>query len=284
MGDAPVEVGTPVRAVIQGQSPSPSFSALATLKSSSSPHPSPRPHVQGAAKQPLDSAGIGRWRCAALDKFLAALEAGAEEWAGHSGSQGVEVCTIHQAKGLEWEHVVVARVNESTLPLPFFPPSHMQDGCHAQDANQLAEEHEEEERRLLYVAMTRAKSSLTLTHILFDDHGELCHPSRFLQEIRGNETALVDAFQGTTFDPAPTKTAVPNTAEKTPARTDMPRLPPFDNDPAVHIDAAPTNRELQIETRPPLLLGAEGHAPGPFSREAKRRRREETRANAGASS
>lgn len=57
------------------------------------------------------------------------------------------LATIHAAKGLEWEHVYVIGCSEGLLPL-----------THANTADELAEE-----RRLFYVALTRAASSLTLT-------------------------------------------------------------------------------------------------------------------------
>jgi DNA helicase-2/ATP-dependent DNA helicase PcrA len=59
----------------------------------------------------------------------------------------VTLATIHAAKGLEWEHVYVIGCSEGLLPL-----------THANTADELAEE-----RRLFYVALTRAASSLTLT-------------------------------------------------------------------------------------------------------------------------
>ena len=52
--------------------------------------------------------------------------------------------TMHAAKGREWRCVIVANLTEGQMPL--------------------AEADEEEERRLLYVACTRAKDRLVLTH------------------------------------------------------------------------------------------------------------------------
>lgn len=59
----------------------------------------------------------------------------------------VTLSTIHAAKGLEWDTVYIAGVSEGLLPLSF-----------ATDDAAIAEE-----RRLLYVAVTRAKSALTLS-------------------------------------------------------------------------------------------------------------------------
>ncbi len=56
--------------------------------------------------------------------------------------------TIHSAKGLEWESVFIMGLSDGTLPITFSLDS---------------EEEIEEEQRLLYVALTRAKSKLCLT-------------------------------------------------------------------------------------------------------------------------
>jgi len=59
----------------------------------------------------------------------------------------VTLATIHAAKGLEWQHVFIIGLTEGYLPI-----------AHAKTESELAEE-----RRLLYVGVTRAKQSLLLT-------------------------------------------------------------------------------------------------------------------------
>lgn len=78
----------------------------------------------------------------------------------------VTIATIHAAKGLEWAHVHVAGVAEGLLPI-----SH---------ATSLAEI--DEERRLLYVAITRAQRTLSLTWARHSGH-QVRQPSRFLAEL-----------------------------------------------------------------------------------------------------
>lgn len=78
----------------------------------------------------------------------------------------VTIATIHAAKGLEWQHVHVVGLAEGLLPV-----SH---------ATTLAEI--DEERRLLYVAITRAQRSLSLTWARHSGHS-VRQPSRFLAEI-----------------------------------------------------------------------------------------------------
>ena len=75
---------------------------------------------------------------------------------------GVFVNTLHQSKGLEFCAVWIIGVNEGSLP-------------HTQSFD--LPEAMEEERRLLYVGMTRAKKYLSLSF------SEEMPPSRFLSEI-----------------------------------------------------------------------------------------------------
>ena len=82
----------------------------------------------------------------------------------------VTLMTLHNAKGLEFGHVFVVGMEEGTFPR----------------ARSLDEHNLEEERRLAYVGITRARETLTLTHAkLRSSWGEREYrmPSRFLSEI-----------------------------------------------------------------------------------------------------
>lgn len=78
----------------------------------------------------------------------------------------VFLCTLHQAKGLEFQIVMLPDINEDNIP--------------HNKAVQPAEL--EEERRLLYVGMTRAKEVLHLYYVKEQYHKER-NPSRFLWEM-----------------------------------------------------------------------------------------------------
>jgi DNA helicase-2/ATP-dependent DNA helicase PcrA len=114
-------------------------------------------------------------------------EAGEDEGAGLTGfldrsalvsdadeigrERGVTLMTAHLAKGLEFDAVFLPGLEENLFP-------------HARAAS--ANEDLEEERRLLYVAMTRARKRLFLSHAGFRRlRGELLPnpPSRFLEEV-----------------------------------------------------------------------------------------------------
>jgi ATP-dependent DNA helicase Rep len=92
----------------------------------------------------------------------------------------VTLSTLHAAKGLEWPHVVLAGVNEGLLP---FKPE--EDGVSLQqDALNLTRI--QEERRLMYVGITRAQRSLLVSWSKRRKKGrEMVNamPSRFIAEM-----------------------------------------------------------------------------------------------------
>ncbi|CAK8571971.1 unnamed protein product [Lathyrus sativus] len=85
----------------------------------------------------------------------------------------VTLTTIHQAKGLEWDIVFIVKANESEIPL-----LHEYKGV-VKDTAAIVEE----ERRLLYVAMTRARQKLFILYVTVDSNWQMLQPSRFLKEI-----------------------------------------------------------------------------------------------------
>jgi DNA helicase-2/ATP-dependent DNA helicase PcrA len=87
-----------------------------------------------------------------------------------TGEGRVTLMTLHNAKGLEYDHVFVVGMEEGTFP----------------HARSMDEQNLEEERRLAYVGITRAKKTLTLTYArVRSTYGEREYqiPSRFLSEI-----------------------------------------------------------------------------------------------------
>jgi DNA helicase-2/ATP-dependent DNA helicase PcrA len=84
-----------------------------------------------------------------------------------SAEQRVPVLTIHQAKGLEFDVVFVAGCSDGDLPR----------------RRSMADRRGEEERRLFYVALTRAKRTLVLTRAAYSDGGRPKQPSPFLSAL-----------------------------------------------------------------------------------------------------
>ena len=88
----------------------------------------------------------------------------------------VTLSTLHAAKGLEWPHVVLAGVNEGLLP---FRPD--EDAGAAAQAARI-----EEERRLMYVGITRARNTLAVSWTRRRKKGRevvAAQPSRFIAEM-----------------------------------------------------------------------------------------------------
>jgi DNA helicase-2/ATP-dependent DNA helicase PcrA len=89
---------------------------------------------------------------------------------GRTTEDAVVLSTVHQAKGLEWKHLFVIGLNDGRFP----------------SARALKGEDEEEERRLFYVAVTRAKWGLSLCYTLTGSDTKglgFLKPSRFIKEL-----------------------------------------------------------------------------------------------------
>jgi DNA helicase-2/ATP-dependent DNA helicase PcrA len=88
-------------------------------------------------------------------------------------ADGVTLATLHAAKGLEWDSVFLAGLQEGTLPFSY-----------AESPAEI-----EEERRLLYVGMTRARVDLALSWSLARNPGGRASrkPSRFLDPLLPEE-------------------------------------------------------------------------------------------------
>jgi DNA helicase-2/ATP-dependent DNA helicase PcrA len=125
-----------------------------------------------------------------LAAFLAhaALEAGETQEA--EGRPALQLMTVHAAKGLEFHTVFVTGLEEGLFPHENSLSEH--DGV-------------EEERRLMYVAMTRAKRRLYLTHAQSRMlHGQLRYhvPSRFIDELPRDLVAWLSPRRQRAYAPA----------------------------------------------------------------------------------
>lgn len=90
--------------------------------------------------------------------------------------QGVTLASLHAAKGLEWDAVFLVGLTEGMMPITYAK----------------TDEQVEEERRLLYVGVTRARLHLTLSWALSRSPGGRAsrRPTRFLKGLRPGSGAL----------------------------------------------------------------------------------------------
>jgi len=89
----------------------------------------------------------------------------------------VTLSTLHAAKGLEWPHVVLVGVNEGLLPF-------------RSGDEDMTPERLEEERRLMYVGITRARTTLAISTLRRRKRGRETVagvPSRFIAEMKLDE-------------------------------------------------------------------------------------------------
>ncbi|MFI5974060.1 ATP-dependent DNA helicase UvrD2 [Streptomyces sp. NPDC051452] len=179
-----------------------------------------------SAQPPAGSGAVReRWESLAalvnLAQDLAAAKPGATlgdfvtEWdervaAQHAPTvQGVTLASLHAAKGLEWDAVFLVGVAEGMLPITY-----------ARTDEQI-----EEERRLLYVGVTRARERLHVSWALSRSPGGRPNrrPSRFLDGLRPGTAVTAGptgtgAGAGVERGVAGVSVAVPRRTQRTPAR------------------------------------------------------------------
>jgi DNA helicase-2/ATP-dependent DNA helicase PcrA len=116
-------------------------------------------------------------RYTSLETFVSELSlqsaSGGEVEEGDTDRDCVILSTVHQAKGLEWDAVFMIGLNDGSFP----------------SARSLKTGDEEEERRLFYVAATRARDDLYLCCPISSGgwHGiNFLRPSRFIKELPGD--------------------------------------------------------------------------------------------------
>ncbi len=129
----------------------------------------------------------------------------------------VNIITVHKAKGLEFKYVFVPFLVNGKFPSrkqanAFEIPYELLDKQNKEIYNQGQENTDkdfqlQEERRLFYVAVTRAKDRLFLSNFSFSDQGSRTKkPSVFLEEAKLDETKQLQVkFNSKTFLSAPVK-------------------------------------------------------------------------------
>lgn len=112
----------------------------------------------------------------------------------HTKREAVRLMTAHQAKGLEFSHVFIVRCidkhwgnvpNRNKLALP--------QGIIKNDISYDVKERNEDERRLFYVAMTRAKQQLYITYPQQSGTGRALVPSLFVSELPNSTLQVLNS-------------------------------------------------------------------------------------------
>ncbi|HRD38014.1 MAG TPA: 3'-5' exonuclease, partial [Bacteroidia bacterium] len=125
-----------------------------------------------------------------LDEFMQeiTLMTGTDEADEDEDQDKVSLMTIHAAKGLEFPYVYVVGLEENLFPSQLSLNSRSD---------------LEEERRLFYVAVTRAEKKATLSYALTRYRfGNIlyCEPSRFIEEIDQQYVELPESNEGPSFE------------------------------------------------------------------------------------
>ena len=111
--------------------------------------------------------------------FLSSVSLDMGETQAHKADDAVQLMTLHSAKGLEFKYVFMVGMEESIFP-------------HSRSSENISEL--EEERRLCYVGITRARAKLHLTYAEFRRlYGQDSYnpPSRFINEIPNDHLEFV---------------------------------------------------------------------------------------------
>ncbi len=149
-------------------------------------------------------------------------ESGAKMGGGNTDDRdGVQVLTVHGSKGLEFKHVFIISTVGSRFP-----------GANRRDPFEIPEEltneiypggdiHMQEERRLFYVAMTRAKERLFITYSNQYEGNKKWKASRFVDDVLNSGFA-------TNIDHKETSDAISKLADVKGEKKSKFELPPFD--------------------------------------------------------
>jgi DNA helicase-2/ATP-dependent DNA helicase PcrA len=141
-------------------------------------------------------------------RYLAAVaESGLreDEAVDQPSAPAVPVMTMHAAKGLEFDHVFVLGLSAGAMPGPFRTPSgDVPDELLKErlDPESPRAVHEAEMRRLLHVALTRARKGLVLAWAEAGPPGTTPRPSPFYEEARSALDLEEEPFEEELFGPA----------------------------------------------------------------------------------
>ena len=121
-----------------------------------------------------------------IEKFLEDTALMSDQDSLNQKKDGIRLMTVHAAKGLEFDQVFIAGLEQDLFP-------------HRRMSEDETLEHEEEERRLFYVALTRAREQVYLTHALIRTifgSQKIQSPSEFLGDLPDGVLTPVEPEHG----------------------------------------------------------------------------------------
>jgi DNA helicase II / ATP-dependent DNA helicase PcrA len=178
-----------------------------------------------------------------LDYFA---QAGGQINLEQESGDAVQLMTVHAAKGLEFEHVFVLRLTHRGFPMApratvlEFPEALMKEKLPRGDF------HIQEERRLFYVAITRARERLTLTTVVH----KRSRPSAFLEDILSAPRVAKQNVEQTAPVSAPAPTP------RVPAPSDQPLFAEAADEPRIYSLIARWAERYRPPVFEPLQLSA----------------------------
>lgn len=120
-----------------------------------------------------------------IDQFLEETSLVSDQDDDKKDKEGVRLMTVHSSKGLEFDYVFIGGLEQD-----LFPHRNL-------DGRNIGKEREEEERRLFYVAVTRARKKLFLTHAelrtIFGQK-QINAPSEFLEDATDDIAEVKDLY------------------------------------------------------------------------------------------
>lgn len=166
--------------------------------------------------------------------FLAQAALDAGETQASEFSDAIQLMTLHAAKGLEFNHVFLVGVEEGLFP-------------HAESANMA--EQLEEERRLAYVGITRAKQKLHLCHSekrrLYGDMS-YPRPSRFISEIPSHFLNYVRGMPTVASNSRQALFSQPESTNNTPKLGQLIRHPKFGEGVVLSIEGDGDRQRIEV--------------------------------------
>lgn len=111
--------------------------------------------------------------------------------ASFGGDSGVSIMTLHKSKGLEYDHVWIAHMNEEVIMsekrIGFTLPEEIKEKIHERDIMSVTRE--------LYVALTRAKSDVTFSYANKDYKGSALSCARIIENIPSLWNSKIDSIK-----------------------------------------------------------------------------------------